>query len=468
MEYRRGRFSWLLRPFLFVYDLAVINILAYYFLNLNEGKLRFFSNDFLNNKYLIYFFYSTTFWLLSSFIVKFYKVYRYTSFLNILSLLIKQFLVYSVIVFAFIGVFRSVNLSAFKTLEYLVYVFCAIALVKILSYFVLKAFRSYLKGNIRNIIIIGCGESVQTFKSIITEKKELGYHVLEIFCDSSFGTKKLHESFDYLEEGHVIDEIYCAIDELSEKQVNEFVRYANMNHCNLKFIPKTNTTVTKRLKTDYYGLLPVLSIKKVKLNDDINKILKRTFDIVFSLLVIVFILSWLSIILFILIKIDSKGTLFFKQRRTGINYKEFYCYKYRSLKVSNGSSKTSYVKQNDNRVTKIGKILRKTSMDELPQFFNVLKGEMSVVGPRPHMLSYTDMYSKKIDKYNFIYRHKVKPGITGLAQVSGYRGEVESDKDIIGRVKYDIFYIENWSLLLDIKIIFQTFVNTLKGEDKAY
>ena len=124
------------------------------------------------------------------------------------------------------------------------------------------------------------------------------------------------------------------------------------------------------------------------------------------------------------------------------------------------------VTRGDHRITKIGKFLRKTSIDELPQFFNVLFGDMSVVGPRPHMVSHTHMYAKKIDK--FMVRHFVKPGITGLAQVSGYRGEVETDKDIIGRVKLDIFYIENWSLLLDLKIIAQTFINAVKGEDKAY
>ena len=120
----------------------------------------------------------------------------------------------------------------------------------------------------------------------------------------------------------------------------------------------------------------------------------------------------------------------------------------------------------DQRITKVGKWLRKTSIDELPQFFNVLFGDMSVVGPRPHMVSHTNMYAKRIDK--FMVRHFVKPGITGLAQISGFRGEIESDKDIIGRVKYDIFYVENWSLLLDIRIIVRTFINAVKGEEKAY
>jgi putative colanic acid biosynthesis UDP-glucose lipid carrier transferase len=168
-----------------------------------------------------------------------------------------------------------------------------------------------------------------------------------------------------------------------------------------------------------------------------------------------------------LIKLESKGPLFYRHKRNGINYKEFYCYKFRSLTTIK-EVKGTYVKEDDIRLTNVGKFLRKTNLDELPQFINVLKGDMSVVGPRPHMISYTEDYSKKIDKYNFIFRHHVKPGITGLAQIKGYRGEVESDKDIINRIKYDIFYIENWSLLLDLKIIIQTILNTFRGEKNAY
>jgi putative colanic acid biosynthesis UDP-glucose lipid carrier transferase len=221
------------------------------------------------------------------------------------------------------------------------------------------------------------------------------------------------------------------------------------------------------LKTDYYDYLPVLSLQEVELNNEFNKFIKRSFDILFSLFVIVFILSWLSIILYILIKFDTKGPLFYKHKRNGINYNEFTCYKYRTLNITNKITRP-YVKQYDERVTTIGKFLRKTSIDELPQFINVLKGDMSVVGPRPHMLSYTDEYAKVIDKYNFIFRHHVKPGITGLAQIKGYRGEIKINEDIINRIKYDIFYIENWTLFLDMKIIFITLINIIKGEDKAY
>ncbi|WP_299548792.1 exopolysaccharide biosynthesis polyprenyl glycosylphosphotransferase [Seonamhaeicola sp.] len=469
MGYSRGRYSWLLRPVLIVYDIFIINVLAYYMLNFNDESLHFFSLDFLNNKYLLYALYSIFFWLVSAFLLNFYKVYRYTSILNICALLIKQFLVFTIIVYAFVGAFRSISLSAFVIFNYLLYSFLAIGFLKIISFYSLKAFRSYLKGNLRNIVIVGGGESINELLKFFAQKKELGYRIQGIFKnnDSVDLDTAIDDSFDFLRNNPNIDEIYCAIDELSEKQVNEYVKYANMNQCNIKFIPNNFKFFTKRLQADFYDYLPILSIQEAALNNEVNKLLKRSFDVLFSLFIIVFILSWLSIILFILIKIESKGPLIYRHKRNGINYKEFNCYKYRSLFITK-EVKGSYVRQNDSRVTKIGKFLRKTSIDELPQFINVLKGDMSVVGPRPHMLSYTEEYSKKINKYNFIFRHHVKPGITGLAQIKGYRGEIETDNDIINRVKYDIFYIENWSILLDLKIIIQTVINIFKGDEKAY
>ncbi|WP_400075816.1 exopolysaccharide biosynthesis polyprenyl glycosylphosphotransferase [Winogradskyella sp. R77965] len=470
MEYKRGRYSWILRPLLIIFDLLIINIFAYNLLHFNNQNLYFFSIDFLNNKNLLYLIYSIVVWLLSTYFINFYKVYRYTSLLNIFSLIIKQFFVYGVLTYAFEGVFRSINVEAKETFRYLIYCFLAIGFIKLLSYYILKSIRVYLKGNLRNIIVIGSGESANELKKIFRKRKELGYNIKAIFSNSEDknSSGSIEDSFAYLERNDDnVDEIYCSIQDLSEKEINQYVRYANLNHCNIKFIPNTNKLLTKRFKTDYYNYIPVLSIQEVALNNEINKVFKRGFDIVFSLLIMVFVLSWLSIILFILIKLESKGPLYYKHKRTGINYKEFYCYKYRSLNITK-ESKGTYVKQNDKRLTRIGKFIRRKSIDELPQFINVLKGDMSVVGPRPHMLSYTEDYSKKINKYNFIFRHNVKPGITGLAQIKGYRGEIKRDKDIINRVKYDIFYIENWSLLLDIKIIFQTFINAVKGDDKAY
>lgn len=470
MEYVRGRYSWVLRPLLIIYDLAIINLFSHYFLDFNYSKLYFFSFATLNNKYFLYFLYSLIFWSLSTYFIKFYKVYRYSSPLFVLSLLIKQFFVYSIITFAFTGVFRSIDLNAFIVLKYLLYSFCAIASVKFLSYYSLKIFRTVLKGNLRHVLVIGSGERANELKDVFTKKKELGYTIKGIYNDFEDDLNRsgsIEDCYKFLEQNSKIDEMYCAIDELSEEQVTKFIQYAEKNKSNIKFIPSRDKILTKRLKTDYYNYIPVLSLPQVALNDNFNRFLKRTFDVVFSLFVVVFIMSWLNIILFILIKLESKGPLFYRHKRNGINYKEFYCFKYRSLTITR-EDKGTYVKMEDNRLTKLGKFMRRTSLDEMPQFINVLKGEMSVVGPRPHMLSYTEAYSKIVDKYNFMFRHNVKPGITGLAQVSGFRGEIESDFDIINRIKYDNFYIENWSLLLDVKIIILTTVNILKGEDKAY
>ena len=185
----------------------------------------------------------------------------------------------------------------------------------------------------------------------------------------------------------------------------------------------------------------------------------------FSLFVFFGILIWFAPILALLIRLESKGPIFFIQKRTGFDNKEFQCFKFRSMAV-NDDADAKQAGKNDMRVTKIGRFIRRTSIDELPQFYNVLFGNMSVVGPRPHMLKHTDEYANKVDKY--MLRHFVKPGITGLAQVRGYRGEIEQDSDIQNRIKFDIFYVENWSFLLDLKIIIQTILNGIKGEEKAY
>jgi len=233
----------------------------------------------------------------------------------------------------------------------------------------------------------------------------------------------------------------------------------------LKFLPDNKDIFSRKMHMQYYGVLPIIALRSIPMDKMVNQVIKRTFDIVVSILVLVFILSWFTPLMAILIKLDSKGPVFFKQKRNGLDYKEFYCYKFRSMHP-NPDADLYQVSRGDERITRVGKFLRKTSLDELPQFINVIFGEMSIVGPRPHMVSHTHMYAERIDK--FMVRHFVKPGITGLAQVSGYRGEVETEKDIINRVRYDIFYLENWSLFLDIKIIFLTVYNIIKGDDKAY
>jgi putative colanic acid biosysnthesis UDP-glucose lipid carrier transferase len=233
----------------------------------------------------------------------------------------------------------------------------------------------------------------------------------------------------------------------------------------MKFLPEPGELPYRQMKVDFYDVLPVLIFRSIPLDDVVNKVIKRTFDIVFSLAVIILILSWLIPILGILIKLNSKGPVFFKQYRTGLDNKKFKCWKLRTMTV-NGESDSKQAKRGDARITSIGAFLRRTSLDELPQFFNVLRGNMSVVGPRPHMLQHTEQYSRIVNK--FMVRHFIKPGITGLSQVRGFRGETTEVHQMRGRIKLDIFYLEHWSFFLDIKIIFHTVINIFRGEDNAF
>jgi putative colanic acid biosynthesis UDP-glucose lipid carrier transferase len=313
-------------------------------------------------------------------------------------------------------------------------------------------------------VIIGDGENVMKLNDFFNDNPDYGYKLKNIFNVKTRKKQKIESCFNYVLENK-IDEIYCSLADFTNDEINLFVDFADNNLKVLKFLPDSKEVLSRNLILDYYGYIPIISLRHIPLDKTTNKVIKRLFDIVFSLFIIILILSWLTPILAIIIKIQSNGSVFFKQKRNGLNYHEFDCYKFRSMQ-ENEIADIEQVSKNDPRITSVGKFIRKTSIDELPQFFNVLLGEMSVVGPRPHMVSHTEMYAKSVDK--FMVRHFVKPGITGLAQINGYRGEIENEKDIVYRVKYDIFYLENWSILLDLKTIYTTIFNTVKGDKKAY
>jgi putative colanic acid biosynthesis UDP-glucose lipid carrier transferase len=366
--------------------------------------------------------------------------------------------------FAYSGINFNLNLSPTLIVNYILVSFFCIAIFKYLMFFLLKRYRSIFKGNIRKTIILGKTPQSESLEKFLLDTPAYGFFNKKIICFKDRSKLDLEAIFDYI-TNEEIDEIFCSISELNNEDLLAVVNYADNNLKVVKFIPDRSKVLSKKLQHDYYGIIPILTFRTIPLDDPFSSLLKRLFDVVFSLAVIVLILSWLTPLIALVIKVESKGPVFFTQLRNGYNFKSFNCFKFRSM-VNNPNADLVQASRDDARITIFGQLLRKTSLDEMPQFFNVLLGDMSVVGPRPHMLSHTDMYAKKIDK--FMVRHFVKPGITGLAQVSGYRGEVESDKDIIGRVQHDIFYIENWSFFLDLKIIFQTLFNTIKGEEKAY
>lgn len=263
-----------------------------------------------------------------------------------------------------------------------------------------------------------------------------------------------------------VKDVYVAVAPQRMGDVKALVEEADRQCVRLKFIPDLGGSLASPYTISYLGgEFPIITLRHEPLEEVGNRFKKRVFDVVFSGLVIIFVLSWLYPILGILIKLQSRGPVLFKQLRSGRNDESFWCYKFRSMTVNKDSDDKQATK-NDARITKIGAFLRKTSLDEMPQFFNVFLGNMSVVGPRPHMLKHTEQYKEIISQ--FMVRHFLKPGITGWAQVNGYRGETKEKEAMENRVKFDIYYLENWTSMLDVRIIFMTIINAVRGEDNAY
>ncbi len=402
-------------------------------------------------------------WVIIAWNVGFYEVYRFTKVFEVFGKILNQYILFTILNFAYLGYFLKFSEPS-EILKFVSFAIVLISFVKLFVFYFLKRFRAVFGGNFRRVIIVGGGDKTMELANFFNENPDYGYNLIKMFKLDNNKIEQIQKCFSFVVENK-IDEIYCSLSDLSKEEINMFVDFTDNNLKVLKFLPDKEEVLSRNMKFDYYGYIPVASLRDIPLDKTVNTLVKRGFDIVFSLIVIVGVLSWLTPILAILIKWESKGPVFFKQRRNGLNYHEFDCYKFRSMRP-NEIADLEQVSKNDPRITKIGRFIRKTSIDELPQFFNVFLGTMSVVGPRPHMVSHTEMYAKSVDK--FMVRHFIKPGITGLAQTNGYRGEVETDYDIINRVKYDIFYLENWSLLLDLKIIFMTVYNAIRGEEKAY
>ncbi len=450
MFFKQHRFSGIITPISYGLDLLVINIFAY-FLPIN-----------IQTPYLFHAYISLA-WIIISFKNQFYEVYRYTKVTHILRTLFTQFVFFFLILYAYIGFFKQPLMSRLALGEYFVFVFVAVFSLKFLNYILLLKYRAKVKGNLRQVVVVGKNSKTDQLIKVFNERTEFGYHFLKQFCpkEEKFDIQRC---FNYILDNN-IDEIYCSVAELRNSELAQFINFADNNLKTLKFIPDNKNIFSKKLRFEYYDYIPVLSLRDIPLHNPLNSFIKRLFDIVFSVIVIIALLSWLIPLLAIIIKLESKGPVFFRQKRNGIDNREFYCYKFRSM-TPNTNADNIQAGKYDMRITKVGRFIRSTSIDELPQFYNVFFGTMSVVGPRPHMVRHTFEYANKVDKY--MLRHFVKPGITGLAQVRGYRGEIETDADIMNRIKFDIFYIENWSLFLDLKIILQTVLNAILGEEKAY
>lgn len=451
---------------LLITELTVLLILLYVFIRLEYKynyivKLNYLPNvqDILEAHYkallLI-----VIFWLIIAKNIGLYYQKRFNYLREILKKVFYQIFSFAIILFTISGIKEDPLISPEYVIQLTIVLLVFMLMIRIVTFVIEK--RSFVSGkNIQNVIIFGTNSNTEKFIETLQSRKDFGYKIIKHLKS---GVVNEHEAQQFLAK-HQIKRVFLAQSGFSNSQIEwELQNFCEDNHIQISYIPYTLSSSLLRLDIEYLDTIPVFNIKKYPLDVESNQLIKVLFDFLFSLIVCVLILSWLYPIIALLIKLDSKGPVIFKQKRRGLNGNEFDCYKFRTMR-NDGTNSIKATVVNDYRITKIGNFLRKTSIDELPQFLNVLKGDMSIVGPRPHMISQDKHYSEIIKKYNL--RNYVKPGITGLAQVKGYRGAIDSDKDMEDRIRTDIFYVRNWFLLLDIQIIYQTVVLVFKGDENA-
>lgn len=434
----------------------------------------FFSNDGIPPGYFpVYMSYlavSNGLWFILSFFLRAYSGKNILIFENFTKRSLQVYLIWIFGVLFYLFFFRKVELSRVILLISM----GGFGIGLMFNRFLYLSIRSYNKNKetfVNKVIIIGYNDIGKKLAAYFEEggfkTQILGF--VEDNADINYLTpypilKGLPQTVQMAKEMNAL-EIYSTIAPEVDNRVYDLMQEAEIECIRFKIVPDFSVFINRSMHVDYFYDLPIISLRNEAMDDIGNKIKKRVLDIMVSSFVTVFILSWLIPLMALLIKLESRGPVFFPQLRTGKNKKNFYCLKFRSMNVNKDSDVIQATK-NDTRITRIGKFMRKTSLDEFPQFINVLKGEMSLVGPRPHMVKHTDDYSKMVDEY--MVRQFLKPGITGWAQVSGFRGEITNPEQIKKRVAHDIWYMENWTLWLDIKILFLTVYNVLKGDKNAY
>lgn len=389
---------------------------------------------------------------------------------QMLSNLLKAFLLHAFLVCTLIFILK-VQIVSRLFLFYTYSLSFALILFSRVLIGLLYSYSSKANYSFNKFVIVGAGTSGNALYKYLSLNHAFGNKFMGFFDDRTEDSPckdlikgEIKDLKNYCLQEKV-NEIYFSLPLSSRKElIHDLSSFADQNFLHFRIIPDFGGIVDTNVSMYLYDNVPILTTRREPLEFIANKILKRTFDIFFSLMVILFLFPIVVPLIALAIKIDSKGPVFYKQLRPGKKNQLFECLKFRSMKVNDLAHVQATKK--DPRVTRVGKFLRKSNLDEFPQFFNVLLGDMSVVGPRPNMIIQLEQYSKLIGKYEI--RHFVTPGITGLAQVKGYRGETNELELMEKRVEYDVKYIENWSFLLDLKIIFLTVWNMIKGDKKAY
>ena len=373
-----------------------------------------------------------------------------------------------IVVFLFVFDFSFIK----NILVFQFYIYFIVTIISIRGlYLVFYKLIHKQKGFVNRALIIGYNDTAKKLAGYLNGST--GALQLVGFVDESINIHELTfvpvftgiKNTDKIAKRLNINEIFSTISPNENNAINDLIAESEKQCVRFRIVPSVSAFLEKGMTIDHYADLSMFSSRRDPLEDVGNRIKKRLFDVVISVFVIVFILSWLYPLLAILIKLSSKGPVVFKQLRSGISDQPFYCMKFRTMKLNNQSDQLQ-ASRNDARVTWIGTILRKTSLDEFPQFINVLLGDMSVVGPRPHMLKHTAEFSQMTEHY--MVRHLLKPGITGWAQVNSFRGEINHPDQLKDRISSDLWYLQNWSLMLDIKIVAMTFLRVFVGDKNAY
>lgn len=399
---------------------------------------------------------------------------RHVSYGQIISRVFKLVAIQTAVSFILIRILYN-NGGMFRFMFYYApTMFCLILVARIIERTILKIYRQH-GGNIRSVIFVGNDPANAMIYKELVEDGSTGYIVQGYYSNNTIedcpeGLVKLGSIDDFENkmnawspENH-IDELFCCLSHDDSKLIRRIMLFCDKHMTRFYYVPRMLGNFSLSLKLERIGSFDLFTNHREPLLDPANRILKRAFDLAVSFVVCLVMLPFVPLIALI-IKKQSPGPIFFTQARTGMNGKAFNCYKFRSMHL-NDDADMQQATLDDPRKFPFGNFMRRTNLDEFPQFFNVLIGDMSIVGPRPHMLYHTKVYSDIIDKY--MVRHFSKPGITGWAQVTGFRGETRELWQMEERIKRDIWYIENWTFWLDIKIIWYTFLSLFKSDVKAY
>lgn len=460
---------------IFNYCKTIADLLLLAFVIFSRNALLSADQPLFSAPNLIIFLICLSCWMVSAKLSQLYRDFSATPFSVEWVVFLKALLFYTLsLSFVFFQLSAQYPFRTHQLLLHSATLFVLLPIQKLTLRILFKKFSNTYK-NRRRVLIVGATNTGLHFYEQYVKNHNHGYWLTGFLDDEKHPS--LNGSYlgkvadlDQVIAKHELDDIVVALSTADEQVIEKVVLLGEREGKRVRIIPNYQRFGDGKLQVDKFGNLSMITLRSLPLDIADNRIYKRVFDVIFSLLAIVLVLSWLVPVIAAIIKLTSKGPVFFKQKRWGINNRNFTCWKFRTMVVEsadlNAAGAYQQACKHDPRITPIGRFLRKTSLDELPQVFNVLFGSMSLIGPRPHPVPLN--LESKDSVENYMRRHWVKPGISGWAQVHGFRGETKELALMKERVNYDLWYIENWTFWLDLQIIVQTLVNVVKGEENAY